>query len=301
MHKIKPCALTAGMAKNNFKATIEKFVASDNAFSFMSSVKGTPAYWKQFLYDVLATVKQLGIPTYFLTLSCADLRWEELSYIINKLNNLGLSDEELKNLSYQERCNLLKKNPVRVGRHFQYKVEVFFKEIILDGPLGKTKYYAIRIEFQERGSPHVHSFIWIFNAPNIQNETAYIEFIEKTINAPLSDHLKEPECFELVKTYQGHAHSRACWKYNKNECCFSYGRYFTEKTITAKRLDSQLSNDEKEEVLTWRNTLIKKVKGCIDINLNPAKVNVIDPTKINFTQPTLLSVQEILDELEDSK
>ena len=33
--------------------------------------------------------------------------------------------------------------------HFQYKVEVFFKEIILDGPFGKTKYYAILIEFQE--------------------------------------------------------------------------------------------------------------------------------------------------------
>ena len=41
-------------------------------------------------------VKQLGIPTYFLTLPCADLRWEELPYIVNKLNNLGLSDEEQK-------------------------------------------------------------------------------------------------------------------------------------------------------------------------------------------------------------
>ena len=66
-----------------------------------------------------------------------------------------------------------------MSRHFQYKIEVFFKEIILDGPLGKTKYYAIRIEFQERGSPHVHSIIWIFNALNTENETAYIEFIEK--------------------------------------------------------------------------------------------------------------------------
>ena len=105
MHKITPGALTAGIVKNNFKATIEEFVASDNAFSFMSLVKGTPAYWKQFLYDVLAMVKQLGIPTFFLTLSCADLRWEELPYIINKLNNLGLIEEELKNLSYQEWCN----------------------------------------------------------------------------------------------------------------------------------------------------------------------------------------------------
>ena len=100
MHKIKPGTLTAGTVKSNFKRTVERFVASDNAFSFMSSVKGKLAYWKQFLYDVLAMVKQLGVLTYFLTLSYADLRWEELPYIINKLNNPGLSEEELKNLSY---------------------------------------------------------------------------------------------------------------------------------------------------------------------------------------------------------
>ena len=97
MHKIIPGTPTAGVVKSNFKETIESFVAIDNAFSFMTSVKGTPPYWKQFLYDVLAMVKQLGIPTYFLTLSCADLRWEELPYIINRLNNLGLCEEELKN------------------------------------------------------------------------------------------------------------------------------------------------------------------------------------------------------------
>ena len=76
--------------------------------------------------------------------------------------------------------------------------------------MGKTKYYAIGIEFQERGSPHVHSFIWVFNAPNIQNETAYIEFTEKKINAQLSDRLKDPEFFELAKTYKDHAHCRTC-------------------------------------------------------------------------------------------
>ena len=62
---------------------------------------------------------------------------------------------------------MLNKNPVLVARHFQYKVEVFFKEITLDDPLGKTKYLCYAIEFQERGSPYVHSFIWIFNVPNI--------------------------------------------------------------------------------------------------------------------------------------
>ena len=62
----------------------------------------------------------------------------------------------MKNLNYQERGNLLNNNPVLVTRHSQYKVEVFFKEIIIDGPVGKTKHYAIRIKFKERGSPHIH-------------------------------------------------------------------------------------------------------------------------------------------------
>ena len=156
MHKIKSDTLTAGIVKSNFKGIMARFVASDGTFSVMNLVNGTPAYWKHFFYDVMVMVKQLKIPTYFLTLSCADLRWEELPYIINKLNNLSLSDEELRNLNYEGRCNLLNNTPVLVARHFHYKVQVLFKEIVLDGPLGKTKYYAIHTEFQERGSPHVH-------------------------------------------------------------------------------------------------------------------------------------------------
>ena len=44
MHKIKLATLAAGIVTNNFIGAIEKFVASDNAFSFISSVKGTPEY-----------------------------------------------------------------------------------------------------------------------------------------------------------------------------------------------------------------------------------------------------------------
>ena len=84
-------------------------------------------------------VKQLEISTYFLTLPCADLKWEELQYIINKLNNLRLSDGEFKNISHLERCNLLYNNPVLVVRYFKYKVEIFCKEVTLDSALGKTK------------------------------------------------------------------------------------------------------------------------------------------------------------------
>ena len=42
-------------------------------------------------------VKQLDIPTFFLTLSCADLKWDELTSIIHKLNNFTSFDDDLKN------------------------------------------------------------------------------------------------------------------------------------------------------------------------------------------------------------
>ena len=102
-------------------------------------------------------VKQLGTPTLFLNLSCAELRWNELISIIFKLNGIDIADEDIDRLSYHERCDTLNKYPVLVERHFQYKAEN-------DGPLGKTQYYAFRVEFQVRGTPHIHSFIWILNA-----------------------------------------------------------------------------------------------------------------------------------------
>ena len=77
MHKIKTGTLKAGSVKSSSRETFEMSVARDNVLSFMSSVKGTPEYWK---------LERLEIPTYFLTLPCADLRQEKLPYIINKLN-----------------------------------------------------------------------------------------------------------------------------------------------------------------------------------------------------------------------
>ena len=69
---------------------------------------------------------------------CADLRWNELISIIFKLNRVDILDEEVDEMSYHERCDTLNKNPVLVARHFQYRVEMFFKIVVLDGPLGKN-------------------------------------------------------------------------------------------------------------------------------------------------------------------
>ena len=67
MKKVISNNLTAGILSKNFKQRAKELIAKDKAFSFMNSVKGAPAYWKKLLHQVLAMIKQLGTPTFFLT------------------------------------------------------------------------------------------------------------------------------------------------------------------------------------------------------------------------------------------
>ena len=128
MHKIKQGLLTEETVKKNSKRNFGRFVGSEIKLSLISSVKETPTFWKQFLHVVLTMVKQLEIPTCFLTLPCATPRFEELPYIINKINNLELSDKEWKKLCCQEQWNQLNNNQILVARHLKYKIEVSFEK-----------------------------------------------------------------------------------------------------------------------------------------------------------------------------
>ena len=217
-----------------------------------------------------------------MTLSCEDLRWDELVSIISKLN--CIKEVDIEKLSYFERCQILNMNPVVVAKHFQYRVEVFFKEIIVDGPLGKVKCYAIRVEFQFRGSPHIHSFLWVVNAPILTKETKqeYIQFIDQIVKANIPDPEENHKLHKLVKTYQLHTHSKSCRKYKNVDCRYSFGKFFTDHTIVAEPLSEELPGDEKAPKLEWRKNLLEKVKTFIDSDLNPKKVNFLDESKETF-------------------
>ena len=121
--------------------------------------------------------------------SCADLRWPELFQIIARTKGMNITAEQVEALSYNERCSMLNLNPVVVAKHFQYRVETFFKEVLLSNanPIGKIIYYALRIEFQMRGSPHLHALIWTSDCPQLTNENKeiYVEYIDKHVQACL--------------------------------------------------------------------------------------------------------------------
>ena len=122
-------SFTAGMFKN-YKHSVEELGNKDQGFYFMNQIRGTPVYWKRFQYEVLAMIKQFGCPTFFLTLSCADLKWKEIPEIISKLDKLNLSKEYFESMNYFEKCELLNSNSVLLACHFQHRVETFSKEIL---------------------------------------------------------------------------------------------------------------------------------------------------------------------------
>ena len=118
---------------------------------------------------------------------------------------------------------------------------------VLDGRLGKTQYFAIRVECQVRRSPHIHSFIWILNAPNLTkvNIDDYRKWVDSVIRSDLSDPNNKPALFELAKTYQIHPHSKACRKYRNEKCRFCFGKFFTNKTTISQPLVDSVSPDFK--------------------------------------------------------
>ena len=103
---------------------------------------------------------------------------------------------------------------------------MFFKFIILDGPLVRTQYYATRVEIQVRGRPCIHSFIWILNTPKLtKNIDEYTKWADSIVRSNLSHSVNEPILSGLVKTYQIHNHSKICRKYRNKKCRFHFGKF----------------------------------------------------------------------------
>ena len=96
-------------------------------------------------------------------------------------------------------------------------------------PLGKQSVML----FQVCGSPHVHCFLWVMNAPvlNSDNKEGYVAFVYQIIHAFLPDGNENPELHELVKFYQLHRHSKTCRKYNNDVCRFKFGEFFTKRKL----------------------------------------------------------------------
>jgi len=82
------------------RAFLSEHVCNDKAYQFLKNVRGSPPYYQRTFYELLAMIRQLGTPTWFFTLSAADMKWPNMIQIIARQYGVSYTDEEVKATSY---------------------------------------------------------------------------------------------------------------------------------------------------------------------------------------------------------
>ena len=78
-----------------------------------------------------------------------------------------MTEQEFQESTIRQRNKLLIDNPLIVSYFFKERSDEFIHKILFKHL--QVKDFWFRIEFQHRGSPHIHGFLWLVNAPSIEN------------------------------------------------------------------------------------------------------------------------------------
>ncbi len=187
-------------------ANVERIVSTNKGYRFMRQLRGTPDFWTGVRMDLMAMVRQLGTPTWFLTMSAADMQWPDVLRAMYKAkHDRVLSDNEIEQMSGKNRARLLCEFPVIAAAMYNRRVQVIFQMLKRYRILGELDDFAYRFEWQSRGSPHVHCILWIRNAPKIgvNPMSDVIEFIDKYIST-------SSEQYSQLIHLQRHKHKPSC-------------------------------------------------------------------------------------------
>ena len=99
----------------------------NDGYQIFKSIRNTPPYFESKKKDLMAMIRQLGIPTIFFSLSAADTKWIDLLMAIAKINNANqtpisnsyvTSQDELSNLSWADKCDMISRKPTICARFF---------------------------------------------------------------------------------------------------------------------------------------------------------------------------------------
>ncbi|XP_055077310.1 LOW QUALITY PROTEIN: uncharacterized protein LOC117394129 [Periophthalmus magnuspinnatus] len=248
------------------EGTLENLLQYDNGYRFMQPIRGTPPFWQSAQKDLFACIRQLGIPTWFCSFSSADLRWPSLLKTLLKQEG---STRSVEDLDWAERCDLLRRHPVTAARMFDSRWRRFLRKVILSPaqPIGKVIDYFYRVEFQQRGSPHVHCLFWIENAPKlgVNTDEEVVQFVDKYVTCELPS---DPDLLEKVTSVQQHSkrHSKTCKKKNK-VCRFNFPRPVSARTFIKQKDPDQeplVTKEEAEFIMSvLKNAIVDENNLCL--------------------------------------
>jgi hypothetical protein len=128
-----------------------------------AKLRGTRAYWHARQNELIDMIRVKGSPHFFFTLSAADLQWPDLRRFMPQ--EIPVPEDDSAAARRQRRL-ALERNPHIAASYLDQRVQIFMKHII--GAIFEVKHFWYRYESQERGSGHVHGFVWLKNAPNVE-------------------------------------------------------------------------------------------------------------------------------------
>jgi hypothetical protein len=244
--KNNPSITVSDVLNDSFVNTL---INHDDGFRMLNQVRSSPGYWENKKKNLFSMIRQLGKPTLFLTLSSAEKFWPELLQLLSKLlHNKQISIEQALSLSDYEKTLLIRNDPITCARYFDQKVSKLMNYIKEKdyGPFGKHNVIDTyeRVEFQMRGSPHEHIFLWLKDPPNNEineenNKEACVEFIDKYITC---NYQEDNPYMNFIK----HRHTHTCYKgkKNKNKCRFNFPIPMMPFTTILSPLEKELQTKE---------------------------------------------------------
>ena len=66
LKKVRGQSIRASELRSNAQS-LQNLISKDQAYLFLRQIPGSPPYWQRFMYEAVAMVEQLGIPTWFMT------------------------------------------------------------------------------------------------------------------------------------------------------------------------------------------------------------------------------------------
>lgn len=238
---------------------VDQLTMQNDGYRVLRTLRGSPPYWEQAKRDLFSMIRQIGIPTWFCSFSAAETKWEPLLKSLTKLlYNKDITLEAAKDLSWQEKCKLIKSDPVTCARYFDHRVQIFIKDVLKHSsqPIGEIADFFYRVEFQQRGSPHIHMLVWVKGAPvhGVDNDTTIAAFVDKYVTC------KNDTTIPELINYQTHRHARTCRTKGQNICRFNFPLFPMPETTLLSPLDSGSRDkygQQLERIVTLLNDLHK--------------------------------------------
>ena len=221
---------------------------------------------------MFAMIRQLSLPTWFMSLSAADTRWTDLLRMLAKLNDGNeYSEKELEDLTWQEKTKLVQKDPVTCSRYFDHRVQEFINTVLKSScePIGKVLDYFYRVEFQQRGSPHIHMLVWIENSPTLEtnSEEEIVQFVDQYLTCNTDN-----ENTANLVGLQSHKHSRTCRKKGKPICRFGFPLPPLPRTMLLYPLEEEVDKYKKKN--TELQKAMNEYKDNVDMTFEQFLENI---------------------------